>query len=156
MIAHILPQLDKYLNKKIFDVKGDKTKAFIIDMNGIKPYSPNDAIGEYVRNHVCYLSASYNKLELKLSICLNGGDYDKRTAYTKYKDMTYVLGECENNQILTSIETLENTINGYHLNDVIDLGVELAKIEQVKVLTEQLSKLQRTINVSSEYYKIYL
>ncbi len=152
VFAHILPQLDKYLNKKIFDIKGNKIKSFVIDMGDIKPYSPNDANGEYVRNHVCYLSAKYNKIELKLSICLNGGDSDKHTQYTKYKDMVYVFGECESNQVLTHIDTLENIIEWYRLNDVINLDAELAKIEEVKVLTEQIAKVKRTINIGSEYY----
>lgn len=151
IIKNLLPQLPQYLGKKITIADGF-SKKFIVEL--FEPFVNNFEGGcaQIVGNRLDY---QYDRLEIIIKLCFNGGSYEARpsTAYTKYIEKTFTIGDLENNEVLNSIFTLDKIIDTHKLTNVFDVETELAAINKYKELTQQLNDARRKIQVDAEYYK---
>jgi hypothetical protein len=157
IIMAILPQLSPFIGKKIFLGDGTSAKIFNLDMKGAaKEFQPEPIEGvAHIMVQLCYVFAKYDKLQLKISLCLSGGSYDTKpsTAFTKYAERTYELGVCQGDQVLVSVDTVENITRDYKLDDLLDLNKELTKIVEFQALQAKADEAKRQIKVPESYYK---
>ncbi len=148
-IAFLLPQLVKYLGKKIFTLKG-QAKSFVIAFDDSMP-TPFE--GGYVSKQGVYLDSSYNKLQLVYRLCFSGGSYEDRTAYTKYVDRKIEIGEMENVDKLVKLYDLNQIVKSYELDKIINIDEEIKNIEAYAKLKEQANDAKRKINIPEEFYR---
>ena len=150
-IANVLPQLQKYIGKKIFTLKG-KAKSFEINLLNEVPKAFDNG---HASNHMNYITHEYGKLVLRFKLCFNGGSYDvsPSTAYTKYIDHTIELGVIQNGEILTELHTSEKTILMHGLERVIDFKTELDLIHVYNALQANADKAKSLITVGRDYYR---
>jgi hypothetical protein len=151
IINNLIPQLPQYIGKKITVADGF-SKKFNVEF--FKPF-----INAFENGHAqiigIRLEYHFNKLELKLKLCFNGGSYDTRpsTAYTKYIDKTVSIATLTNNEILEKIGDITEIISSNGLDTVIDIDVELKAIKEYKELFEQLTIAKKKINIDADFYK---
>lgn len=146
-IAHLLPQLNPFINKKVFLSDGSKAKGFNPTFATIKTFE-----GMHVTAQ-SYLKSHYGRLELRIKLCFNGGSHEERTAFCKYVDMDYTIGESKDGQKIDSLYNLNAIIDNNKLNEVIDLNAELQKIAEYKELEEKANEAKRKIKVDANFYK---
>lgn len=152
LVAHILPQLTQHVGKKIFTLSG-KAAKFVIDLDSI-PSPVTDTQGEFIKVTYCYLNSKWGQLVVNVSICINGGSYENRTAYCEYFNREIGLGNLDNSgQILESVGILENIIKDYGFDEVTDFNAEIEKIKKYKALQAEADKVKNTIKISGELYK---
>ncbi len=150
-LAHTLPLLVKFIDKKIFTLKG-RAKSFEIEFGNSSPIGFE---GGFVTIARCYLSNKYNKLVLTYCLCFNGGSYDVRpsTAYTRYVERNVEIGTLENNEKLTSLFDFDELVNLYRFNRVLNLEDEIKAIEEYAKLKALTEEAKSKIKVSSDLYK---
>ncbi len=150
-LDYLLPQLKKYIGKKIFISTG-KSKLFNVEFTSAKPIGFK---GGFAQVAGCRLDNSYNKLVLVFKICLNGGSYDvsPSTAYTKYSETWVELGVLNKNETLEIVFTTDEIIETHNLDQQLDLDTELYNINEYKILLEKADQAKRKINVAYEFYK---
>jgi hypothetical protein len=141
-IKNILPQLTQYLGKRI-DTQTGLSKKFVVNLSKNVPEAIENG---FAMVQFCYLSVNYGKLMLKISLCFNGGKYEDGTYYCHYYKRDFELGNV-NNFLLTSIFDLDNIVNDYQLNDIINLEEEEQKITKYKQLEEELRQLKYSIKI---------
>jgi len=149
ILQAIIPQVEKYTGKSILIATGLSAK-FKID----KPEIKADALNNEHASCMYYFEHTSQSLWLRVRVCLNGGSYDVRpqTNYTQYFEHKFYLGQI-NDGVLIEVETVEKIEQGYNLNTVIVEAEELAKIERLKQLAEELKAVKRSIRISEETYK---
>lgn len=152
VLAMILPQLPQFIGKKIFLADGSRAKLFTANFYGREDLKIE---GMHVSVQNCYLHEKYKKLQLSLRISCNGGSYEVKptTGWTKYVGVDFELGTCNDGQTLDSVDTLENIVKMYGLDNVIDFNEEMQKIKTYKELEKQAEEAKRKIKVGAEYYK---
>jgi hypothetical protein len=140
--AHLIPQLEKIVGKKVMTADGSKTAVY---KNAVSEYKKEDhkEPGKYI-SYGYYIDYSKTGFWIKIKICING-TYSKGQSYCTYFEQAYALGNMEN-QILTDVSTLEQTIQAYKL-DAEPITVEgmAALIQEYEAQKEELSKLYRKI-----------
>lgn len=141
-IENILPQLIKYVGKQI-ETQSGFSKKFVI--NKVEP-KPIPMAGGFATLQLCYLRRSYESLCLELSICLSGGKYEDKTYYCQYFQRSFHIANMDRFN-LTEVLSFEQVVNNNHLDEVIDLDIELAKIEKLKLLEAEVSKLKYSIKI---------
>jgi len=151
-LAKVLPQLTPFVGKKVFLADGSKAKNFIIDT----AVEPEKIEGMNVEPTHCYLTAEYDRIELRVKLCLNGGSYEAKpvsTAFTKYIDCNIKVGTCKDGQILESVVNIFNIIKSHGFDEVVDFDDELVKIKEYKALLKKAEAAKDKIKVAGEYYK---
>lgn len=151
-ILNILPQLTKYIGKKISTLNG-LAKKFEVEMLGNKqpliPVFPN----HFVSLQNCYLEVKYGDLRLNVTLCFNGGSYKDYSHYCNYFNYTYNLGEVKDD-ILTVVydENKVFEMHGITSDKIVIVDDEIQKIEKYRRLKEELQNLRYTIKVPFTEY----
>ncbi len=150
-LAHTLPLLVKFIDKKIFTLKG-RAKTFEIEFSKSLPIGFE---GGFVSISRCYLTNKYNKLVLTYCLCFNGGSYDVKpsTAYTRYVERDVEIGTLENNEKLTSLFEFDDLVNLYRFNRLLNVETEIKAIEEYAKLKALTEEAKSKIKVSSDIYK---
>ena len=120
-VQNILPQLDKYLGKKILTLNG-LAKSFNIDLLKQKPKSFND---EYSELQYCILTNEHNFLVLKISICLKFND---STVF--YERRSIILAKTKNFNLISIYDFEKKNFPKYDLTEQISLLKEYKEINE--------------------------
>jgi hypothetical protein len=141
-IENLLPQLAAFLGKRI-DTQNGLSKKFAVNKINPKPVALS---GGFAQLHLNYLTVSYGKLELRMSICLNGGKYEDHTYYCQYFERSYDLGKVEN-FVLIELFSLDQIVKDNELDKPIILEDELNKIKRLVLLENELHDLKFSIKI---------
>ena len=114
VLSESLPAMEKLIGQKILLADGSESAKFTLKSGSIEKKE-----GGQHESYQHYYDVSEFSVWLKVRICLNGGSYEDRTAYTNYFEQSYYVGKVSN-QILIEVETLENQIKLYQLETLID------------------------------------
>ena len=148
-VKNILPQLQPYLDKKIFTNKG-KAMSFKVELLNNVPEAYNKG---HVSIQCNYLTNNRGRIILSSSLCFNGGKYEDRTYYCQYSRREIELGTLTEDNYLESILELDKIISYNGLDKLIELKEELPKINSHLALEKQIEELKRSINIPYELYK---
>lgn len=148
-IANVLKQLVPFVGKKIFTLSGN-AKGFNIEFlrPEITPFK--DGFGCVDSD---YLTMKYKKLVLVFRTCMNGGQYENKTAYTQYTDRTVELGEMDDSGKLLSLFQYDDIIASYGFDNLMDVEQEVQAITAYLEAKKLADTLQRKIKVDSSYYR---
>lgn len=153
-LTNLLPQLHKYVGKKIFTTDGSKAKLFVVDMGKLVPTS-STLDGDKMHDAGSYLHYKYGKLCLHQRICIVG-DFDKNkvNTYCQYFDRDIELGKVEN-QVLTSVNNIDEVLKNYGFDKPIILQDEINKLAKLKTVMEQATAIKDTLRVDREFYRYF-
>jgi len=110
LLTLMLPILKTIIGMKLFTTTGEKTKK----LAAIEFPTATPPQSEGHTSYKWYFDVQYNQLRLNISVCVNGGDYEKKTTYCEYFNKTIELGEVQFNSLI-SVKTLENLTTHYDL-----------------------------------------
>lgn len=138
LVNFLLPELQKYIGKRIFLVNG--TKAKIFELPELERSDVKEA-DKYI-GYSYYINEQYNKVCLHVRVRINGGSYDVRpsTAYCQYNDRTIELGDTENG-ILKTVDTLEKIVTSWELSKRYSeetIQAQIARFKEAKKAAEAL------------------
>jgi hypothetical protein len=126
-LKHLLPQLLVYLNKVILINSGFSKKFSVIHLKD----EPTKR---------CYLTESYGTLYLNIDIHIKETEYESGGYGVSYFKKQIQIGKIQNN-VLISIESLENIIYCYGIDVVYDIDKIRTELAEIKRLKEELAKL---------------
>lgn len=150
-LKNIVPQLKKYEGQKIVNADGSickKTPINYIRKNPV-PFESGSA-----SNHITYLDITKSSIWLKVSICLNGGKYEDKTAYCIYSETTVFVCDLLNENTPTRILEVEEIIKNNNLSTDINEEIEASKIQKCKDLKNELDKIKHSILIKVEDYEL--
>jgi len=127
-LNHILPQLEKYVGKKIIIGTGF-SKNFNIDHLEIE--------NTFVRS---YISRSYKNLVLNIDTTIKVGEYS-----CEYFKNTIYLGTI-NEGVLQSLETIGDLISEYELDRFYEYGFVKIAQEQIYAYEKLISNLKKDLS----------
>jgi hypothetical protein len=127
-LNHILPQLQKYVGKKIL-ITTEFSKNFNIDHLEIE--------NTFVRS---YISRSYGNLILNIDTTIKVGEFS-----CEYFKNTIYLGTI-NEGVLQSLETIGNLISKYELDRVYEYGFVKIAQEQIYSYEKRISNLKKDLS----------
>lgn len=133
-VKKILPQLEKFVGKKVMTVKQEKTSKFVVELLKV-PY--NDENGESYRS---YLTFRYNKLVLFNDVTVKDVSYSSGGYGCTYYQREIDLGELCEGGTLSKIYDFDSICEREGLNKSFDAA------EQKKI-KEQISELEQQIRV---------
>lgn len=141
----ILPRLTGFIGKKIITNKGLSSKLKEVKPLDIRPTPLMDGFGSLNYNVLDYYGET---LVLKTTICLNGGKYKDNTYYCEYFNKTIRIGYFydESYKLKSLVEFIPEP-------EIINLEVELKKIEMYKIHLELANKIKQEIKLPSHVYK---
>ena len=144
-IELIIPQLQKFIGKKIMLATGEHAKIFTVEIPKVEK-DPNFS-GTFLSPHRNHITQKYgDSLYFCFSICL-GED-----GVANYFDRDIQLGVVKNG-ILESVESVEKIISDYKLDLVIDAEAEKAKITEYKRLQKLADTAKSLIKTEADIYK---
>lgn len=126
-LKHLLPQLVVYLNKTILISSGFSKKFSVVHLKD----EPTKR---------CYIQESYGTLYLNIDIHVKDTEYESGGYGVSYFKKQVAIGKIKNN-VLVSIETLENIIYYYGLGTVYDIDKIRTELTEIRRLKEELGKL---------------
>lgn len=127
-LKHILPQLEKYVGKKIIIGTGF-SKNFNIDHLEIE--------NTFVRS---YISRSYKNLVLNIDTTIKVGEFS-----CEYFKNTIYLGTI-NEGVLQSLETIGDLISEYELDRFYEYGFVKIAQEQIYAYEKLISNLKKDLS----------
>lgn len=149
---HVLPQMQKYLGKKIFTANDGRAKIFNLE------YAPWKAIpagkGKVTEQGSGFiLERSGSRIELKLTLCFTEHQGNEQL-YCRYFKRSATLGRLDENthQILESVSN-ESSLDDLRL--VVNADEEYKKILKYKALLEQAQSIPKLID-SAFYTKHHM
>lgn len=132
-VQKILPQLEKFINKKVATVNNDKTKIFVVELLQVPFVSES---GETYRS---YLKFEYGRLTLFNDVTVKDKEYEGGgygvTYYKKEIDLGYIT-----NGILIEVSTFDKICSYNSLNTVF-----CAK--EQKEIKEKIEQLENEIGI---------
>jgi hypothetical protein len=146
ILNDLIPTLESYKGKKIYTADGKitaKTPLEITPPADGKIGSSNYK-GDLYRSTTAYINNSGSSLWLNISLCFNGGNYDKNTSFAKYFKKEIYLGTMKT-QILNEVKTLEYTAEIYNLGEILNIEKVNKKIEEFNDLINKAVQKQNEI-----------
>ena len=131
----ILPQLEKYVGKKVKLATGDKAKSFKVDLLDV-PFSPED--GASYRTH---LKFEYMRLNLFNDVTVKNVDYEGGGYGVSYYKKEPYLGIVNEDGILTRVYTFDEIVESSKLSVVYsekDIQKKQKKLEELEKQVREL------------------
>lgn len=138
-LQNLLPQLQKYVGKRILTQTG-KSAKFIIEH--IK-----------VDNFRCYLDTSAYSIWLKADVCTQGEPDKNGNRLTTYFKKEIYLGKMKSSGELESIEDFDSICKNWKLNEVIEEQQVFNTIEKYKQLKAELDIIYNDFPIDKNFLK---
>lgn len=140
-LQKVLPQLEQYIDQKIYLAKGDKAKKFVVGLLEVD-YDPKT--GAMFRS---YLHSHYGNIYLKQDVCLADKEYEGGGYGVTYYKQEVCVGAVDTNGVLKSVISLENCVGNNNLNKHYKVDVVKQVIAEIEALKEQINLLTREVSL---------
>lgn len=146
-LNNIMPQLQKFIGKKIFTLQG-VAKIFVVNLVKIAPLAYQDGSAQ---NQGCYFVSEYGTLRLKCRAYFN------TFGITEYVERTIELGDLSEDNVLLTLNSVENILSDYGFDVVLNEAEQIEKVQEyIRVKAEndeKLNALSGGIKVSYDLYR---
>ena len=144
-VPKVLEALTGLIGAKIFLANGDKSKKLVAIALPTRTKGLDIFTDTFV-DYSFYLTESYGSLQMRISLCINGGSYDVKptTAFTQYFDKTVHLGDIKDG-VLQSLVSVEDAAKNSGLDTRFDEASILASAETYNIAAEELDKLKNKV-----------
>jgi hypothetical protein len=139
-LKKVLPQLEKFIGKKIRLADGNRAAIFDIELLNV-PYIPN--LAQSFRTNLQFKNS---RLILFNDITLKNQDYEGGGCGVSYYANHITIANIDENGILTAVDSLDSCVIGYQLEKVYNPKRVSKLMKDADTLNDKLREISRELS----------